>query len=231
MHDELKRQLAKIKKLLNLAQSSNPSEASLALSRAQALMKKYGVNLDDVALSEVSATDARVDCLKPPQWLSRLIDAINKAFGTSAVASHYYDGSWNKKGAVKFIGISPNDEIAAYCFDVLYRQLLSHRKAFIASLHNNCKKATKTARADWYCLGWVAEVNAKITPLVVSNDHKTYIAKWKNENLDIETYTPRAAVEDKKTVDSYMKGRIDGAGVSLYAGMAGEESLKLSYAK
>ena len=42
MTDEQKKYLEKIKKLLNLAKSPNPNEAAVALSRAQAMMRKHG---------------------------------------------------------------------------------------------------------------------------------------------------------------------------------------------
>ncbi len=232
MTEEQKKYLDKIKKLLNLAKSPNPNEAAVALSRAQSMMRKHGFEIGDVMLSEVGSTTILVNKFNPPKWVLCLLDAVDNAFGVSHILTEEYDDvTWKRRGAVMFVGIMPNDKIAAYCFDVLYRQLLNDRKAFIGSLHRNCKKVTKTNRADWYCLGWISEVRSKVQPLVIPVEHKGLINTWKEKNLKITTYQPRQTKEDKRALDAYITGKRDGAGVSMHAGMSGQESLKLSLMK
>ena len=223
MTDEQKKYLEKIKKLLNLAKSPNPNEAAVALSRAQAMMRKHGFEIGDVMLSEVGSTTTLVDKLNPPGWVLKLLKAVDDAFGVTHVLTEEYDhASWKRRGAVMFIGIMPNDEIASYCFNVLYRQLMTDRKVFIAGLHKNCKKATKTNRADWYCLGWISEVSSKVQPLVVPTEQKGLIKSWKDKNLNITTYQARQAKDDKRAIDAYLNGKSDGAGVSIHAGVSSE---------
>ena len=148
---------------------------------------------------------------------------------THVLTEEYDHASWKRRGAVMFIGIMPNDEIASYCFNVLYRQLMTDRKVFIAGLHKNCKKATKTNRADWYCLGWISEVSSKVQPLVVPTEQKGLIKSWKDKNLNITTYQARQAKDDKRAIDAYLNGKRDGAGVSIHAGVSGQDSAKLAY--
>lgn len=50
--------LDKIKKCLALGRSANEHEAAQALRQAQALMEKYKVNAEDIALSKVSEQKA-----------------------------------------------------------------------------------------------------------------------------------------------------------------------------
>ena len=76
--------LHKLQKLLALAGSDNEHEAKLALSRAEALMRAYRLNLADVALD---GSDAHVDDLVVearsralPHWEIVLADEVADAF-------------------------------------------------------------------------------------------------------------------------------------------------------
>lgn len=228
MDAEKEKYLSKIKKLLGLAASSNPHEAALALSRAQAFMKKYDIELSEVMLSKVSFASVAIEVKRPAAWVLHLLNVIEKAFGVESVISTIFDeDKYRSVGAIQFIGIKPNDELAAYSFDVLFRQLKFDRKTFVAQLHKNCKRDTKKHRADWYCMGWVAEVNKKVSSLVVPTSQRNLISQWKKQNLTLQEYKARETKEDKRSFDSYLKGKADGAKSSLYAGMGGSERLKI----
>lgn len=229
MNSEKEKYLDKIKKLLSLAASSNPNEAALALSRAQAYMKKYGISLDDVVLSDVSSKAVAIDVKKPSAWLIKLLNVIEKAFGVEAVISSMFDETkYRLSGAIEFIGVNTNAELAAYSFDVLYRQVKFDRKTFVSQLHKNCKRETKKNRADWYCAGWVTEVNDKVSALAVSNTERNLIKQWKQVNMNLVSFKPREIKDDKRSVDAYLQGKADGAKSTLYAGMGGSEALKIS---
>lgn len=51
--------LAKIKKCLALASSSNPNEAATALRQARALMEKHGVTSESIGYCSSTATPSR----------------------------------------------------------------------------------------------------------------------------------------------------------------------------
>ena len=97
MTEEQKNHLEKIKKLLNLAKSPNPNEAAVALSRAQAMMRKHGFEIGDVMLSEVGSTTTLVDKINPPSWVLRLLKVVDDVFGVTHVLTEEYDDvSWKR---------------------------------------------------------------------------------------------------------------------------------------
>lgn len=211
--------ISKIRKLLKLSGSSNPHEAALALSRAQQMMKKYNLDSDSVLLSDYGAAQTRILVKNPPDWVCKLLIVIEKAFGVDSVITSELDARWRTHGAIMFIGLKSHCDLASYCFDVLYRQILNDRKVYIGTLHKNCKRSTKTTRADWYCLGWISEVRNKVIPFVVSEGHSNLIRVWKEKNLNLSSYQPRVVKEDKGQYDAYLNGKLDGANASLHAGM------------
>lgn len=218
-----KRHLERIKKLLNLASSSNSNEAASALNKAQALMRKHNVDLDDVALSDIGSTNSTIQGVRPPGWVLNLLHVIDASFGVKSLIGREVRYNSNKDfGSIEFIGRQPNDEIASYCFDVLYKQLLRDRKRFISRLHKNCKPITKRNRADWYCMGWVSEVESKADTLSASNKDQQAINKWiEHEYGELSMYSAREAVEDKAATNAFRHGINDGSNVNLHAGVAG----------
>lgn len=224
--------LGKIKKLLNLAKSSNSNEAASALSKAQALMRKHDLNLDDVMLSNISSTHSVIHGVRAPAWVLNLLSVIRQAFGVrSLIGRKINNYSVRDFGEIEFVGRSPNDEIASYCFDILYAQLVKDRKRFIAGLHKNCKPVTKRNRADWYCMGWVSEVEDKVHRLVMPVEDKNAIDRWvDNKYGELTTYSARENVEDKAAGQAFHSGRKDGAGISLYSGVDGAQQKQIGTA-
>jgi len=224
-----KRHLERIKKLLNLARSSNSNEAANALGKAQALMRKHEVDLDDVALSDIGSTKSTIQGVRPPGWVLNLLGVVEASFGVKSLIGRKLEfNSYRDSGSIEFVGRKPNDEIASFCFDVLYYQLLRHRKQFISSLHKNCKRITKRNRADWYCMGWVSEVEAKVSRLVVPNEDKTSIDLWVERKYgDLSMYSARSNIEDKAAASAFHQGRSDGTGVNLNAGVSGRRPGKI----
>jgi len=218
-----KRHLERIKKLLNLARSSNSNEAASALNKAQALMRKHDVDLDDVTLSEIGSTSSIIQGVRPPGWVLNLLDIVEASFGVKSLIGRNLEfDSYRDSGSIEFVGRKPNDEIASFCFDVLYYQLLRHRKQFISSLHKNCKRITKRNRADWYCMGWVFEVKKKVNAFSQSDKDSQAINKWvEREYGELSTYSGREAVEDKASANAFRNGVSDGSNVNLHHGVTG----------
>ncbi|MCS6271838.1 DUF2786 domain-containing protein [Shewanella baltica] len=219
----MSKHLDKIKKLLALAGSGNPHEAALALSRAQALMVKHGLDHIDIELASVSKRSVGLKQKRPSLWVASLMNIVAKAFGAEVILNN--DFQCNKViSHATFIAINPNDEIASYCFDVLYRQLRRDRADYINCLHGNCKKSSKTARADWYCLGWVSTLDEKLLPLVVSPRERMIIDIWMKKNLNLKECVPRSTADIKKASDAFYRGVKDGQNASLSVPVTGERT-------
>lgn len=68
-----KKALDKIKKLLRLANSSNPHEAAAAMRQARALMEKHQLDQTDVDIADIEEHGTRSGSkMKPALWESRL---------------------------------------------------------------------------------------------------------------------------------------------------------------
>lgn len=222
------RYIERIKKLLALATSSNAHEAASAMNKAQALMRKYQIDHEDIELNEVESADASIEPIKPPIWTVWLINMVCDAFGVRSVLGQELGRSGKLRGQVTFWGPNSKAQVAKYCFDVLYRQLLRDRKAFIAGVHKNCKPITKRHRADWYCQGWVNQVNEKVQKLVVDDEEQALVERaMMKQYRSIGTYEARETKIVSGALDSYSQGVMDGDDVTLNAGVNGKASERL----
>jgi len=66
------------------------------------------------------------------------------------------------QGHWAFIGTGAAPEIAQYAFAVLFRQVKRERSAFIRQECKRLKPASKTRRADFFCLAWVDSVSQQV---------------------------------------------------------------------
>lgn len=223
--------IQKIKKCLALSKSANENEAAAALRQAQALMQKFGVEDDDILMSEVSESRVKAGAkVKPVQWESWLSSTVAKAFGCEKIFLEGYEaGYW------QFIGCGPAPEIATYAYTVLLRQL---RKARSEYQKVHCKRlvpASKTRRADLFCEAWVLAVANQITKFAGAERNEdalaTYMAK---EHPDLETFTPRDRQAGKNLRQGDENARNAGwksgknAQLNHGVGGAGEQPLALS---
>lgn len=112
----------KIKKLLALADSSNPNEAAVALSRAQKLMERYNIEAVDLKI-ENDISESVIEPIKGlnhKHYVSVLVSIIRKAFGVEAIVRTRN----SKIDAVTFIGNDSILESCKYIFVLLSRAAL-----------------------------------------------------------------------------------------------------------
>lgn len=217
--------LKKIKKCMALGQSSEPAEAAAAMRQAQKLMDMYGINDSDVEFSTIGekSTSAGRTNETPPGWLSHLAAIVSSAFGVN----NYYQPTFASRSQYVFIGVDPAQEIAAYAFTVLRRQLTASRAAYYKSLRG--KRVNRIRRADAYAVGWVNAVNktvrnfAKPVPAAVGNYMKA-------QHTNLVEFTPRGKLNNKDSKDA-VAGFIDGSDVTLHHGVDGSEQAKIGAAQ
>lgn len=112
----------KIKKLLALADSSNPNEAAVALSRAQKLMERYNIEAVDLKI-ENDISESVIEPIKGlnhKHYVSVLVSIIRKAFGVEAIVRTRN----SKIDSVTFIGNDSILESCKYIFVLLSRAAL-----------------------------------------------------------------------------------------------------------
>ena len=226
MSNDNSRILDKIKKLMALANSSNPHEAANALRKAQALMSQYQLSQLDVDLSAIGEQSAKManKSLKQPKWSVMLTQLICQAFGVEAYASYSPFGC-----SMNFIGRNDLVEVAAYCYTVLSRQLVKARKEYQTELNNRLKPSTKTARADLFCEGWCLGVYQQVNKLSLNEKEKELIQQFKSINhKNLESGQVRNAKGTSRDNSAMSDGYQVGRSVQLNAGVNGQEQAKLT---
>lgn len=144
--------IAKIKKCLALAKSSNEHEAAAALRQAQKLMQAHGISDLDIEHADVQEESARAGAfLKPARWEGALAGIVGTAFGCRTI---FMADPLAGVGRWKFVGVAPTAEIARYAFEVLFRQAKRARAHYIKTALKRCT-TTRARRADLFCDGWV----------------------------------------------------------------------------
>lgn len=176
--------LDKIKKCLALSKSANEHEAAQALKQAQALMKRYGIDEQEVELSSVNETQGVVCAQIPPLWQKYLASVVCSCFGVRSYMDYRYNPIRQKvEGLLKFFGISPRAELAEYAYTVLLRQIKKHRAEYMKnSLAKVRLVKNKTFRADEFCIGWIFAVQRKVDVFANGEREMLLLQKWGEAN-------------------------------------------------
>lgn len=214
--------LQRIKKCLALGKSSNEHEAAQAIRHAQILMDKYGLSHSDVELAEVTEHCTRAP-LTVPQWHWNLVHLCARAFGCER---------WHRKistgGGFVFCGINGRPELASYAYEVLLRQLKTARRGYMKTELSRVRIGkNKTARADKFCEGWVANVSDTVHEFARTEAEAELLTRYKSEKYGV---MKKAKTRDIKTnigLGDYWAGHdaADGVRLDMPLGQAGHKRL------
>lgn len=201
--------LAKIKKCLALASSSNPNEAATALRQAHALMEKHCVSAHEVTMADIGETSIPSKTMardKPAHWETRLAALVGKAFGCQliikrAVMAKGYRGYFNE-GNFVFIGLSQQAEIAAYTATVLIRKCKTARQQWLSTNYGGISrgvrgvKAKLTRMGDMFAEGWVDSIGKLVTDFANPPEIDAAIDRH-IESQNMGSGDPTRKIEDK----------------------------------
>lgn len=209
--------LEKIQKCLNLSQSSNPGEAANALRMAKAMMKKYGVSVAQVGLSEVK--ESKLEYHKNHVnrcWENAVIGLIQGVFSVRIVIRSYRK---YYPAELVFYGINSQAEVAAYMYEVLMRQLMRDRREFVKTLPRRMTRTHKIEQADIYCEAWVSAVAGKVKDLYQAKDPRIdeFVQPEKMKEIEIK---PRVSSSGLfRDIASMQAGLEDGAEAQVFLGV------------
>lgn len=166
--------LAKIKKCLALAKSSNEHEAAIALRQAQRLMQQHGITDFDIEVADMQEEATKAGASqKPPKWECGLAMRVAAAFDCQVfLAIDYPVGRW------VFVGAAPAGEVACYAFAVMFRQVKRSRADYIKTALKRCGPTNRTRRADLYCEGWVVSATALIERFAGNEAQKARVTAY-----------------------------------------------------
>lgn len=214
--------LDKIKKCLALSKSANEHEAAQALKHAQALMQKYELDERDVALAEIRITAAGKTVPERPQdWQWYLMNMVAGVFGCKAAA-------WGVE--VQFYGLGNRPDLAAYAFDVVYRQLAAARRLYLKEKCTARRPSHRVYLANQYCEGWIWGVKRNVADFAMNDQEITLLEDYRKNQLKVvevgsrEKHTPPAL--EAAGIMAAHHGLNDGKNVQLHNAMNGAEELK-----
>jgi Protein of unknown function (DUF2786) len=161
-HDE--GTMRRLKKLLTLASdpAAAPGEAANAMRMAQNLMAKFNITDGAIASSEIGEFELRsTKTATPPPWEGALLGNLCRAFGAR---NYWCRAGVGTKGVGSWVVLAhkPQLEMIQYAFEVLRRQLVKQRTAFIATLPPYWTRPQKAQEGDAFGLGFVASLSKKI---------------------------------------------------------------------
>lgn len=226
MSETKRKALKKIAKCLELSNSSNINEAAQAIKMAQSLMKKYGLDQDDIDFIKMGQTTSKT--LLPTNIsnpILKIIRGINTRFGVECVLT-------NHKGLKKaeFIGDAERSIFAAFAFDIVYREMNEHVGQF-----RNSFQGTKTnqseilKRTHSFTFGWLEGALEKL-PHIAPEDlsdkkMKDYIDR-QFENIDRETFKQQLKQAMQNITDDYEKGMKKGKQIRINRPVSGQNDKK-----
>jgi hypothetical protein len=229
--------LAKVRKCLALATSSNPHEAVRALEQARKLMQQHGLSDLDVELAEASEKASKAATVTATNWDTELAITVARAFGCKTIRSTgkrlTADFAIKRVAEWLFVGLGSAPEIAAYAYEVLARQCTKARREHMAQQPKACKPATRTARGDAFAIGWVWGVSRVVEQFAGNAAADARIAaymaqRWPDaKDLQSKDRTAGRNVKPDSGADGYAMGRqvklhgaVGGAGEVLRIGGA-----------
>ncbi len=218
--------IAKIQKLLALANSSNEHEAALAAAHAQRLLSEHNLAMADIESEQKPQSADKVEAQVSktlPKWVRHLSSGVCTAFDCQAI--HH-----PATGKMTFIGVGADVQIAAYTFSYLdktVRRLCSsymkvHVSRDISNRHRELKRQS-------YYLGAVSTINNRLreqkavtptTPGALVPVKEGLIKKAMNDLGPIRTVRSRRSYIDPH---AYTKGQQDGHNVGINKGITGSK--------
>jgi len=154
--------LEKIRKCMALAKSTSENEAETALRQARKLMEMYQVSHAEMLAIDIKEVTVKAGVVsRPPAWENNLASRIAQVFGCRLI---FREEIWDHAHWV-FIGLPPANDVAAYSFEVLFRQAKKARQAYMTENLKRFKKANKIRRADLFSEGWVRAACRAVVPL------------------------------------------------------------------
>lgn len=217
--------IRKIKACLALSKSANPGEAAAALRQARKLADQLGIDDGEVRQADVQEQGVMLVAQAVQAWEGSLADAVASAFGCEMFLKNAFKAAeqldFSMKRVVVFVGVAPAHELAAYAFEVLWRQCLRQRMAHVKAQPKACKPATKRARGDAFAAGWVRGVRALLDGLQAPEGDAQLVADYmarKHPNLG-QAKLQRRDVGRNVKPESFSQGHQAGRAAQLHAGV------------
>lgn len=145
----------KVRKLLALAESSNPHEAERARVQAKKIMAKYNIRAKDTEIIEVKSSSIPRRNMK--DYESHLVGCINSVSGCESFFITQWQANGRARSIIHFVGVAEDAHMAAYCLDVLHNQLKRYQFDLKTNYGMNANQRNIAS------LAWVVSACEKLT--------------------------------------------------------------------
>ena len=219
--------MRRLKKLLALAGdgAAAPGEAANAMRMAQALMAKYNINETTLASAEIAEEYLPSSkATSPPPWEAKLLAELARAFGARILWNYGVGPKGSRsKGAWTLLAVKPQAELIKYAAEVLRRQLLKARAAYIKTQPDYWTRPRKAADADLFGLSYVTALSGKISTFANPEPvEKALQLRFEQLSNGGKVKMPRVTGTDRAA----QLGAEAGAQANLHRPMQGREALK-----
>lgn len=195
--------IEKVKKLLALSESDNEAEAKNAMLKAQKLMAKNGLTLEEVSESSFSETESII-LEGSHKWNAKFRIPL-----ATILAENFRCETFMSDNQIYFFGHADDCRICTEVFNSAYNFVYSRGNKF----YNEAKKFGRETKGVFnsYAMGFLygldnaLKIQAKalmiVTPEDVKSEFKEMTSGWKTKNSKGPNCTDYGA---------YTKGRADG---------------------
>jgi hypothetical protein len=226
--------IEKVQKLLALANSDNEHEAALAANRAQALLTKYNLTMQDVAFEEGEEKYIREDFATgrgraSQEW--KYIQSLLQEFYFIRIvqSKRVVPGGqfWKPKTEIVycFLGQAHNVEIAKFVRDFLTR---SFKDLFAA--YRKANKAPASGRESFY-LGLYKGLHGQLKSTLKQVEQETGLVVVEDAGLDEfindafnKLKSKAVSVRNANDADALAAGAEEGKNLRIARGLGGEAS-------
>ena len=208
--------IERLRKLFALARSSNPAEAALALTRAQALMEEMGLDDPSLIMDIDEKTSAFIlsKARSIPRYEALLRKMICDAMGVRAVRDY--------AGAIRFYGSNARTQVAVYAYTVLARQLARERRKFLAKQSARIKLKTRRGRADSFAEHWVWEATRLRKKMEIPDRERALVEAWQERMYpNLVTSKVSAPGKGRGADEAALAGAMAGRRARLDHGISG----------
>lgn len=212
--DNHQRLLDRVRKLLNLAASTNEHEASAAAAKAHALLAEYNLTIADVGedTGTSTATKSRTKTRKKLEsWAFDLALYVSEAFD----CDYYHRGD----GQTTFVGVGADAEVCAWTFGYLYKTLLRMASTYMRDKWYYTDKGQRQIRAS-YLLAATVVVGRRL------REQKREAPVTSDALVPVKAEAVRAAMPDDLTERGFKEQPLDEDAV--LAGVMAGHSISLA---
>lgn len=177
----------RIRRLMALgAKNSNDHEAARAVALAQRLMRRHGLNDEQITLSEIGESvceQLTSNAEKVPAWMHSLATVVCMATGCRCWFGWYGyvspGGLRMIRRSLHFYGFGERPELALYIYTVLQRKLRAATDSHMSTYRKRrILRSTLRGRADQFREGWVSGVWHVLQSFSTPDGENQVLQRW-----------------------------------------------------